>query len=152
MLFTSVLSAAALLFVGVTAKPPVFTATRVYNTLTDVAPFIIQGTTTVTWTLRLFPDKARAPRLPGPPAQASKYQWKERQVDVESKTYVVMKPEDSNAPSDQQRIHPWWGGLRDPGAQHDKMGWNPIRYKSWKMPRECLALRAADTSPDRRLF
>ncbi|KAJ7351280.1 hypothetical protein DFH08DRAFT_1078377 [Mycena albidolilacea] len=29
---------------------PVFTATRVYKTLTDVAPFIVTGTTTVTWT------------------------------------------------------------------------------------------------------
>ncbi|KAJ7664848.1 hypothetical protein B0H17DRAFT_1336616 [Mycena rosella] len=51
MLFQSVLSAAALLFVGVAAQhPPVFTATRVFNTLTDVAPFIVKGTTTVTWT------------------------------------------------------------------------------------------------------
>ncbi|KAJ7604706.1 hypothetical protein DFH06DRAFT_1474649 [Mycena polygramma] len=52
MLFTYVLSTAAFLFVGVTAAAdhPVFTATRVYNTLTDVAPFIIQKTTTFTFT------------------------------------------------------------------------------------------------------
>ncbi|KAJ7728491.1 hypothetical protein B0H16DRAFT_1734642 [Mycena metata] len=30
--------------------PPVFTATRVYKTITDVAPYIVTATTTVTWT------------------------------------------------------------------------------------------------------
>ncbi|KAF7355907.1 hypothetical protein MVEN_00919700 [Mycena venus] len=30
--------------------PPVFTATRVYQTLTDVPPYIITATTTMTWT------------------------------------------------------------------------------------------------------
>ncbi|KAJ6513665.1 hypothetical protein C8R47DRAFT_1206969 [Mycena vitilis] len=52
MLFTYVLSAAAFLFVGVSAAAdhPVFTATRVYNTLTDVAPYIVKGTTTFTYT------------------------------------------------------------------------------------------------------
>ncbi|KAJ7021218.1 hypothetical protein C8F04DRAFT_1274049 [Mycena alexandri] len=30
--------------------PPVFTATRVFQTLTDVAPYIVTATTTVTWT------------------------------------------------------------------------------------------------------
>ncbi|KAJ7101991.1 hypothetical protein C8R44DRAFT_887773 [Mycena epipterygia] len=29
---------------------PVFTATRVYQTITDVAPYIITATTTMTWT------------------------------------------------------------------------------------------------------
>ncbi|KAJ7838017.1 hypothetical protein B0H14DRAFT_2790295 [Mycena olivaceomarginata] len=54
---TSLLSAVALLAVGANAAaaagppaPPVFTATRVYNTLTDVAPFIVKATTTVVWT------------------------------------------------------------------------------------------------------
>ncbi|KAJ7450587.1 hypothetical protein FB451DRAFT_1410280 [Mycena latifolia] len=53
MLFKSVLSAAALFFAGVTAQDghkPVFTATRVYNTVTDIAPFIVKATTTITWT------------------------------------------------------------------------------------------------------
>ncbi|KAJ7711885.1 hypothetical protein B0H16DRAFT_1627222 [Mycena metata] len=30
--------------------PPVFTATRVYETITDVPPYIITATTTMTWT------------------------------------------------------------------------------------------------------
>ncbi|KAJ7436825.1 hypothetical protein FB451DRAFT_1570888 [Mycena latifolia] len=57
MLFKSVLSAAALFFAGVAAQglaevehKPVFTATRVYNTATDIAPFIVKATTTFTWT------------------------------------------------------------------------------------------------------
>ncbi|KAJ7064304.1 hypothetical protein C8F01DRAFT_1130925 [Mycena amicta] len=32
------------------ADPPVFTATRVYQTITDVPPYIITQTTTFTWT------------------------------------------------------------------------------------------------------
>ncbi|KAJ7909627.1 hypothetical protein B0H13DRAFT_1980611 [Mycena leptocephala] len=32
------------------APPPVFTATRVYQTITDVPPYIITATTTMTWT------------------------------------------------------------------------------------------------------
>ena len=57
---------------------PVFTATRAYKTLTDVAPFIVTATTTVTWTyvpwiLGIFlTDRvpARAPALSSqdPPA------------------------------------------------------------------------------------
>ncbi|KAJ6626138.1 hypothetical protein B0H10DRAFT_1999180 [Mycena sp. CBHHK59/15] len=31
-------------------SPPVFTATRVYQTLTDVPPYIVTATTTMTWT------------------------------------------------------------------------------------------------------
>ncbi|KAJ7783954.1 hypothetical protein DFH07DRAFT_789695 [Mycena maculata] len=55
----SVLTIPALLFVGVSASvhkggapdpPVVFTATRVFNTLTDVAPYFVTATTTVTWT------------------------------------------------------------------------------------------------------
>ncbi|KAJ7754354.1 hypothetical protein DFH07DRAFT_1061242 [Mycena maculata] len=53
----SVLSVVAVLFVGASAQrkgaapgPPVFTATRVYNTLTDVPPYFVTATTTVTWT------------------------------------------------------------------------------------------------------
>ncbi|KAJ7186532.1 hypothetical protein C8R46DRAFT_1024581 [Mycena filopes] len=30
--------------------PPVFTATRVYQTITDVPPYIVTATTTMTWT------------------------------------------------------------------------------------------------------
>ncbi|KAJ7636198.1 hypothetical protein FB45DRAFT_864273 [Roridomyces roridus] len=59
MLFKSILSVAALLFVGAAAqkqapRPPVFTATRVFKTVTDVAPFIVDATTTITWTYVLF--------------------------------------------------------------------------------------------------
>ncbi|KAJ7153886.1 hypothetical protein C8R43DRAFT_1126561 [Mycena crocata] len=51
MLFKSVFSAAILLVVGVSAQQGrVFTATRVFNTLTDVAPFIVKATTVTTWT------------------------------------------------------------------------------------------------------
>ncbi|KAJ7779413.1 hypothetical protein DFH07DRAFT_950471 [Mycena maculata] len=59
MIFSNaVLSVATLLFVGVSAQkkggaadpPVVFTATRVYNTLTDIAPYFVTATTTVTWT------------------------------------------------------------------------------------------------------
>ncbi|KAJ7166987.1 hypothetical protein C8R46DRAFT_1351183 [Mycena filopes] len=32
------------------AGAPVFTATRVFQTITNVAPFIVTATTTVTWT------------------------------------------------------------------------------------------------------
>ncbi|KAJ7434321.1 hypothetical protein B0H11DRAFT_2296329 [Mycena galericulata] len=52
MLFSKpLLSVAALLLVGVSASDDiVFTATRVVNTVTDVAPYIVQATSTVTWT------------------------------------------------------------------------------------------------------
>ncbi|KAJ7617250.1 hypothetical protein FB45DRAFT_1034539 [Roridomyces roridus] len=30
--------------------PPVFTATRVYKTITNVAPYIVDATTVITWT------------------------------------------------------------------------------------------------------
>ncbi|KAJ7842341.1 hypothetical protein B0H14DRAFT_3868898 [Mycena olivaceomarginata] len=51
MLFKMFLSIFALAsaVVAVPKEPAVFTATRVYKTLTDVAPFIVTGTTTVTW-------------------------------------------------------------------------------------------------------
>ncbi|KAJ7846620.1 hypothetical protein B0H14DRAFT_2771757 [Mycena olivaceomarginata] len=57
MLFKMFLSIFALAFCRrsdaehfqVPKEPAVFTATRVYKTLTDVAPFIVTGTTTVTW-------------------------------------------------------------------------------------------------------
>ncbi|KAK7044355.1 hypothetical protein R3P38DRAFT_3176617 [Favolaschia claudopus] len=32
------------------ADPPVFTATRVYQTITDVPPYIVDATTVITWT------------------------------------------------------------------------------------------------------
>ncbi|KAJ7048952.1 hypothetical protein C8F01DRAFT_1266381 [Mycena amicta] len=41
-------SAAAL--VAAAPNAPVFTATQVYNTVVDHAPFIVQGTRTVIWT------------------------------------------------------------------------------------------------------
>ncbi|KAJ7936276.1 hypothetical protein B0H13DRAFT_2649408 [Mycena leptocephala] len=53
MLFKVLLSMFSLASAVVTVPEeaaPVFTATRVYKTLTDVAPFIGTGTTTVTWT------------------------------------------------------------------------------------------------------
>ncbi|KAJ7912290.1 hypothetical protein B0H13DRAFT_2327459 [Mycena leptocephala] len=51
MLLNSILSIIALLFVGAAAQnQPVYTATRVFNTVTDVAPFIVKATSTVTWT------------------------------------------------------------------------------------------------------
>ncbi|KAJ6585757.1 hypothetical protein B0H19DRAFT_1250534 [Mycena capillaripes] len=55
MLFQVVFSVLALASTVVAAAPPkgpppVFTATRVYQTLTDVAPYIVTATTTVTWT------------------------------------------------------------------------------------------------------
>ncbi|KAK7042684.1 hypothetical protein R3P38DRAFT_2891761 [Favolaschia claudopus] len=52
MLFKSTLSIAALLVAAVAAAQhrPVFTATRVFKTLTDVPPFIVTATSTTTWT------------------------------------------------------------------------------------------------------
>ncbi|KAJ7776228.1 hypothetical protein B0H16DRAFT_1712611 [Mycena metata] len=32
------------------SHPTVFTATRIFKTVTDVAPYIVTATTTVTWT------------------------------------------------------------------------------------------------------
>ncbi|KAJ6623647.1 hypothetical protein B0H10DRAFT_2213333 [Mycena sp. CBHHK59/15] len=49
MLSKFVIFVSALVFVNA-AAPPVFTATRVFNTLTDVAPYIVKATTTITWT------------------------------------------------------------------------------------------------------
>ncbi|KAJ7455651.1 hypothetical protein B0H11DRAFT_2066901 [Mycena galericulata] len=46
----SVLALASVASAVPNAPPPVFTATRVFNTLTDVAPYIITATSTVTWT------------------------------------------------------------------------------------------------------
>ncbi|KAJ7358442.1 hypothetical protein B0H14DRAFT_3433812 [Mycena olivaceomarginata] len=49
-----VFSAAASVQAAVIARqrgpPPVFTATRVYQTITDVPPYIVTATTTMTWT------------------------------------------------------------------------------------------------------
>ncbi|KAJ7117197.1 hypothetical protein C8R43DRAFT_1242153 [Mycena crocata] len=89
MLFKSLFSIAAVLFVGVAAQDAkVFTATRVYKTLTDVAPFIVTATSTSTWTYVLqarlhcssktsdqpmLSAQARAPRLLSPPALESKF-------------------------------------------------------------------------------
>ncbi|KAJ7724387.1 hypothetical protein B0H16DRAFT_1596561 [Mycena metata] len=42
--------ASAIAAVGSAKAPPVFTVTREYKTLTDVAPYIITATTTMTWT------------------------------------------------------------------------------------------------------
>ncbi|KAJ7216867.1 hypothetical protein B0H12DRAFT_1153929 [Mycena haematopus] len=57
MLFKVVVSVLAFASAGVAAsKPdrsqelPVFTATRAYKTITDVAPYIVTATTTVIWT------------------------------------------------------------------------------------------------------
>lgn len=52
MLLHSILSVAALFVAAVAAQedPAVFTATRVVNTVTDVAPFFMKTTTTLTWT------------------------------------------------------------------------------------------------------
>ncbi|KAJ7744784.1 hypothetical protein DFH07DRAFT_834283 [Mycena maculata] len=43
-------SATAAAFSASQKNMPVFTATRVFQTLTDVAPYIVTATTTVTWT------------------------------------------------------------------------------------------------------
>lgn len=41
-------------------KYPVYTATRVYNTLIDVEPYLTQATTVVVWTQYPAPTKAVA--------------------------------------------------------------------------------------------
>ncbi|KAJ7734090.1 hypothetical protein B0H16DRAFT_1578236 [Mycena metata] len=46
----AVLALASAAAAGPAAHPPVFTATRVVQTITDVAPYIVTATTTVTWT------------------------------------------------------------------------------------------------------
>ncbi|KAJ7436509.1 hypothetical protein B0H11DRAFT_656900 [Mycena galericulata] len=54
-------------------SPPVFTATRVFQTLTDVPPYIITATTTMTWTYALqllsniVPHSPQV-RAPAPPS------------------------------------------------------------------------------------
>ncbi|KAJ7458607.1 hypothetical protein FB451DRAFT_1406360 [Mycena latifolia] len=53
MLFKVVLSVLALASATAAVPkegPPVFTATRVFKTLTDIPPFIVTATTTMTWT------------------------------------------------------------------------------------------------------
>ncbi|KAJ7779418.1 hypothetical protein DFH07DRAFT_1055984 [Mycena maculata] len=51
MLSKSLLSVVALFLAGVSAGvAPVFTATREFNTLTDIAPYFVTATSTVTWT------------------------------------------------------------------------------------------------------
>ncbi|KAJ6573231.1 hypothetical protein B0H10DRAFT_2237203 [Mycena sp. CBHHK59/15] len=54
MLFQAVLIVSAIataLAAGPQSGPPVFTATRVFKTVTDEAPFIVTATSTVTWTM-----------------------------------------------------------------------------------------------------
>ncbi|KAJ7026622.1 hypothetical protein C8F04DRAFT_1267844 [Mycena alexandri] len=49
--------------------PPVFTATRVYETITDVPPYIVTATTTVIWTQSPSTSIAHptGPGIPGSP-------------------------------------------------------------------------------------
>ncbi|KAJ7254563.1 hypothetical protein C8J57DRAFT_1722112 [Mycena rebaudengoi] len=49
MLFKPALIAFAFLVASTSAEKQVFTATRVYKTITNVAPFFTEVTTTVTW-------------------------------------------------------------------------------------------------------
>ncbi|KAJ6453701.1 hypothetical protein C8R45DRAFT_1112264 [Mycena sanguinolenta] len=67
MLFKVVFSALALVSAVAAAPPPVFTATRVYQTVTDVAPYIVTATTTVVWTASPTTTFAHptGPGLPG---------------------------------------------------------------------------------------
>ncbi|KAJ7734096.1 hypothetical protein B0H16DRAFT_1578251 [Mycena metata] len=52
MLFKAVAAVLAVVstVAAAAAHPPVFTATRVIQTITDAAPYIVTATTTVTWT------------------------------------------------------------------------------------------------------
>ncbi|KAJ7186415.1 hypothetical protein C8R46DRAFT_1206425 [Mycena filopes] len=46
----TVLAVASSAAAAAAAHPPVFIATRVFQTVTDVAPYIVTATTTLTWT------------------------------------------------------------------------------------------------------
>ncbi|KAJ7073194.1 hypothetical protein C8F01DRAFT_270120 [Mycena amicta] len=50
LLFVASMSSVLVCSAADAAKGPVFTATQVYNTIVDHAPFMVQATRTITWT------------------------------------------------------------------------------------------------------